>query len=292
MAVNLNPYFLNLTENPRQAAGTVLRDAGMETDTPIDLAKLCRKHDWELTFRGFGDDRDAYVAIDEAGRVSIFVNTDEAMEEDGFSSDPVLRARQRFSMGHEIGHATMHTHKDKELQDALSVEKNLHGRRYGYQRESQADEFASELLIPQGQLLKLLPKMQWNSFFNSAEEIAATFEVSMMAAAIRLAKEAPFAAMLINFDSTGKAYQVPARSRDHADTGFFFPTGERVPQGTLADEVLNKPECTTNRRRQNDCSRWFSSKNARSYSLDEQVKRLGRFGLMVFLGFEEKETEY
>lgn len=288
----INPYFLNLTENPRQAAGEVLRDARLQDDAPVDLEKLCRRHDWSLFFREFGDGRDAYVEIDPEGRVSIFVNTDESSEKDNFSLDSVTRARQRFSMAHEIGHATMHTHKDKALQDALSVENNLHGKRYGFQREAQADEFASELLIPQVQLTKLLKGFKWDAFFAGAEEVASTYEVSLMATALRLAKEAPFPAMLINFDSTGKCYQVPARSKEHADTGFFFPHGERVPQGTLADEVLNKPDCMTTRRRQQDSTRWFSSKKARTYAVDEQVKRLGRFGLMAFLGFEEKETEY
>lgn len=288
----INPYFLNLAENPRQAAGEVLRDARLQDDTPINLEKLCRRHDWSLTFREFGDERDAYIEIDAEGRVSIFVNTDESIEKDGFSSDSTFRARQRFSMAHEIGHATMHTHKDKELQDALSVESNLHGKRYGYMRESQADEFASELLIPQTQLLKHLKRFKWDSFFVSVEEIAATFEVSFMAAAIRMAKEAPFPAMLINFNNGGKAYQTPARSTDFRDTGFFFPYGERIPKYTLADEVFNKPECATTRRRQADCSRWFSNERAKLYSLDEQVKRLGQYGLMAFLGFEEKDTEY
>jgi hypothetical protein len=288
----INPYFLSLTENPRLAAGEVLRDARLQDDAPVDLEKLCRRHDWSLSFKEFGDGRDAYVQIDSDGRVSIFVNTDESSEKDNFSLDSVTRARQRFSMAHEIGHATMHTHKDKALQDALSVEKNLHGKRYGFQREAQADEFGSELLIPQSQLIQLLRGFKWDAFFTGAEEVASLYEVSLMAAAIRLAKETPFPAMLINFDSGGKAYQVPARSKDHADTGFFFSHGERVPQGTLADELLNKADCTTRRRRQQDCTKWFSSKKARSYSLDEQVKRLGRFGLMTFLGFEERETEY
>lgn len=288
----INPYFLNLVENPRQAAGEVLREARLQDDTPVDLEKLCRRHDWSLAFKEFGDERDAYIQIDSEGRVAIFVNTDESDEKDGFSADSTTRARQRFSMAHEIGHATMHTHKDKALQDALSVEKNLHGTRYGYQRESQADEFASELLIPQAQLVAYLKGFNWDSFFVGAEEIAAKFEVSLMAAALRVAKEAPYPAMLINFNSSGKCCQVPARSKGHADTGFFFAYDERVPQGTLADEVLNKESCTTTRRRQQDSFRWFSSRKAKDYSLDEQVKRLGRFGLMAFLGFAEKETEY
>lgn len=288
----INPYFLNLVENPRQAAGQVLRDARLQDYTPVDLEKLCRRHDWSLVFKEFGDERDAYIQIDPEGRVSIFVNTEKSDEKDGFSTENQTRARQRFSMAHEIGHATMHTHKDKALQDALSVEKNLHGKRYGYQRESQADEFATELLIPQTQLAGRLQGLKWDSFFVGAEEIAAEFAVSLMAAALRLAKEAPYPAMLINFNSNGRCCQVPARSREHADTGFFFAYDERIPQGTLADEVLNKESCSTTRRRQQDCSKWFSSRKAKDYSLDEQVKRLGRFGLMAFLGFAEKEAEY
>lgn len=290
--MSVNPYFLNLAESPRVAAGKVLRDAGLQDDCPINLEKLCSLHDWSLDFRDLGDGRDAFVEIDSQGRVFIFINTDESFEKDGFSADSVTRARQRFSMSHEIGHASLHTHKDKSLQDALSVAANLHGKRYGFLRESQADEFASELLLPQEQLLKRLKRFKWDSFFSGAEEIAAVYDVSLMAAANRLAKEAPYPAMLITFDNDGKTHQVPSRSKDHADTGFFFGHGERLPQYTLADEVFNNADCMTTRRRQQDCTKWFTSKKARSYNLDEQVKRLGRYGLMVFLGFEEKETEY
>lgn len=290
--MTLNPYFLNLSENPRQAAGAVLRDANLEDACPVDLEKLCRRHDWSLVFQEFGDGRDAYVEIDADSRVSIFINTDKSFEKDAFSLDQLIRARQRFSMAHEIGHATMKSHKDRDLQNALSVEKNIHGKRYGFQRESQANEFASELLLPQVQLDRLLKRFNWNSFFSGAEEIAAAFEMSLMATALRLAKEAPFPAMLIIFDSDGKAQQVPARSRDHTETGFFFSHGDTIPKGTLSDELFNKPDCATTRKKQGDCRAWFSSHKAPLYSLDEQVRRLGRFGLMAFLGFEEKETEY
>lgn len=293
-----NPYFLNLSENPRLAALRVLAD-GEITTVPVDLIKLAQMHDWSLSFEDFGDPddklRDGRFEIDGNEQISIFVNTQDLLDKDGFSCDPVKRLRQRFSMAHEIGHAHFDTHKDKELQNRLSVENNpLHGKRYGYERETQANEFASELLMPQWDVAKQVKTLKWDNFFGAVEILAAdTYDVSFLSCALRLAKEADFPAMCLYFNSACKLAQVPARSRDHKDTGFFFESKSPIPQRTLAHDVANDPNCTTWKRKQSNCKNWFpDSKNADKYELQEQVRRLGSFGFLVFLSFNEKEIEY
>jgi IrrE N-terminal-like domain len=293
-----NPYFLNLSENPRSAALRVLSDGSIDT-VPVDLARLAKRHDWSLNFEDFGDPddkrRDGRFEIDGNEQISIFINTQNLDDKDGFSTDPVQRLRQRFSMAHEIGHAHFKTHRDKQLQNKLSPENNpLHGKQYGYERESQANEFASELLMPQWDVLKQLKTLNWDNFFAAVETLAAdTYDVSFMSCALRFAKEAPFPAMCLYFNSAYKLAQVPARSRDHKDTGFFFESKTPIPQRTLAHDVANDLSCITWSRKQSNCKNWFGgSKNADKYELREQVRRLGSYGLLVFLSFNEKEIEY
>ncbi len=292
----LNPYFLNLSENPRKGALQILADAGMD-QVPVDLAKLAKKHDWQLIFEDFCDlvdkRRDGRFEIDEDKQVSIYVNTDGVEAKGDFSKDRVMYLRQRFTIAHETGHAHFETHKNKSLQDALNPQHNVHGRQYGYERESQANEFASELLMPQWHLEQQLKSFNYDQFFTGIEELTALYEISTLACAMRVAKEAPIPAMCLYFNSEGRLRQTPARSRFHKDTGFFIAAGERIPQRTLADDLANKPNCESWKRKQRDCKTWFPDSNcAGDYELEEQAIRLGRFGYLVWLSFEEKEIEY
>jgi hypothetical protein len=292
-----NPYFLNLSENPRLAALRVLADGEIDT-VPVDLVRLAKKNDWSLYFEDFGDPdyekRDGRFEIDGNQQISIFINTQGLIDKDGFSSDPVQRLRQRFSMAHEIGHAHFATHKDKQLQDSLSPKNNpLHGNRYGRERETQANEFASELLMPQWDVTKRLKTFAWDNFFDAIEALTATYDVSFLSCALRFTKEAPFPAMCMYFNSACKLAQVPARSREYKDTGFYFEAKSPIPQRTLAHDVANDPNCNTWKRKRSDCKNWFAdSRNADKYELHEQVRRLGSYGFLVFLSFNEKETEY
>lgn len=294
--ITVNPYFLNLSENPRKAALQILTDADIDT-VPVDLAKLAAMQDWQIIFEDFDDPEDKYrdgrFEIDGNKQISIFLNTDRFATKGVFSSDPGECLRQRFTFAHEIGHAHLKSHKDKKLQDALAPEVNPHGKKYSYEREAQANEFASELLMPQWHLEKQLKTFNWDKFFDGIDELMYVYDISMLACATRVAKMAPTAAMLLHFNSAGKLANTPACSRDHADTKFFFPYGERIPQRTLADDLANKPEFEGWCRRQSDCTTWFpTARLARNYSVVEQAKRVGRFGFLVFLAFEENEQEY
>lgn len=289
----LNPYFFNLSENPRVSAGSLLRDTGAIETVPVNLVKLCKKQDWNLVFVDFNDERDAMLSIDGDNQITISINTDESEQKGSFSKEPTLLARQRFSMAHEIGHACLKSHTDSGAQQQLNSRFNPHGRRYERTRESQANEFAAELLIPQSHLEVYLKSFGWDTFFAGSEKISESFEVSMLAAANRAAKEAPFPAMLLFFNPNGRLHQVPARSRYHADTGFFFEQKGLIPKRTLVDDLANKPDCNTRLRRYTDCTAWFpTSAKAKDYQLAEQSIRLGKYGFLTFLSFTEKEIEY
>ncbi len=295
MNSTLNPYFLNLSENPRRAALQILSDAGIDS-VAVDLLQLAKKQDWSLAFEDFcdmGRRRDGRFEIDGNNQISIFVNTDGIETKGGFSTDQSTRLRQRFTIAHEIGHAHFKTHKDKELQAALTTGINPHGKQYGYEREAQANEFASELLMPQWHLEQQLKAFQWGQFFAGIEELSSIYDISTLACSTRVAVQAPFAAMCLHFNTDGKLANTPARSRDHKDTGFFFAYGERIPKRTLTDDLANSPDCETKKRIQRNCKTWFpDSRNADNYELEEQALRLGSFGYLVFLTFTEKEREY
>lgn len=292
-----NPYFLNLSEHPRVAALKVLSDGGIDS-VPIDLLRLAKRQDWSVFFEDFGDPddkcRDGRFELDGNERISIFINTQNFPDKDGFSTNTVTRLRQRFSMAHEIGHAHFDSHKDKQLQNRLNDANNPYAKQYGNQREAQANEFASELLMPQWDVSSQLKTFNWDDFFGSVEELAAnTYDVSLLSCAMRFAKEAPFPAMCMYFNSACNLAQLPARSRDHKDAGFFFQLRMPIPQRTLAHDIANDPNCKTRSRKQSNCKNWFAGdRNAEKYTLQEQVKRLGSYGFLVFLGFIENEVEY
>ena len=77
--------------------------------------------------------------------------------DNGKFSDERYKNRLRFSLAHEIGHFILH--KDvyksfgiKSLEDFYRLMKNIQQEQYGY-LETQANKFASHLLIPRNELI-------------------------------------------------------------------------------------------------------------------------------------------
>ncbi len=86
--------------------------------------------------------------------------------------------RKRFTIAHEIGHYALHQEQNRVSCGASDIEQWQEG---DHNPEREADEFASELLLPTPEMTRQMGA-QWPSFA-VIESCAQTFDVSLMATA-------------------------------------------------------------------------------------------------------------
>ncbi len=294
----LNPDFANVSEVPRLAALKLLQEANGAT-IPIDLIELCRFNDWPLFFMTIEGEKRAATTLMDGDSVQIVVNVKYADNQSGFSNDSTLRRRQRFSLGHEIGHACLNSHKDYGLQKLLEfsespgmVEKvqNPHATRYKRMRESQANEFAAELLMPQPLLEQSLKTFQWDNVIEEAGYLADEYDVSLTVALRRVTVEANFPALMFYFGTGGEAPQGAIRSRYFSDTELPIPGGASMPNGSLVARLAKDPSSQVSTMRNMNASIWFpNSRKANAFKVQEWAKRIGENGYLSFLSIIEDE---
>lgn len=123
------------------------------------------------------------------------------------------RSRQRFSIGHELGHwmwdrGKMALSCSKELQD---------GRWYGTDKETLANKFASDLLLPASMFT---PRAHLrDATLETAKELADTFQTSLTATTLRLVNLGSYPCMAVMHSKAGLVWH---RGTDAVD-GKFWP---------------------------------------------------------------------
>lgn len=285
----LNPDFINVAELTRQAALKLLEECDA-LSAPVDLVDLCQKNDWPLSFEALENDKSAATTLMDGDYIRIVVNTKYSDNADGFSSDSSLRRRQRFSLAHEIGHACLNTHNKYELQKLLTEADNPHRGRYKLLRESQANDFASELLLPEPLLKDQMKQFRWDDVINAASGIADAFDVSLTVALRRITTMADFAAVMFYFDSNGTAPQRAITSKYFSDTGLPLPTGASMPGGSLVGRLAGDPSSRVSTMRNMNASIWFGQgPKAQGFKIQEWAHRLGSYGYLSFLAVTEDE---
>lgn len=105
--------------------------------------------------------------------------------EDGYklifvSSNVKNRHRRKFIVSHEIGHFMLHRN---QLYCCSNVSEGGTSRVNSSAQEQEANLFASEYLLPQSELLKLLPNVPVQ--FSDISNIAQHFDISMTFSAIK-----------------------------------------------------------------------------------------------------------
>lgn len=138
---------------PRNKYGTLA--------VPIDLSKIVNGYNLSLKKATFKQPNIS-GAFDRTKRI-IYVNP----------TDP--HTRQMFTIAHELGHYFLH---DDVAEDILYREKTKKDR--SSHRETEADAFAAELLMPDETI-----RLYW-PLAESIQQLADTFNVSFLAMSTRL----------------------------------------------------------------------------------------------------------
>jgi hypothetical protein len=181
--------------------------------------------------------------------------------------------RQRFLVAHEIGH--WHHHRGKLLYcSGKDIGNPVNGP---LNPERQADDFASDLILPNYMLIPLFTRMR-RVVLSSAREISCEFAVSVTASLIRMVRSNCFPIMVVCHNKTGKRWgwaapMVPGWWRLRPDLD-----RESFAHGML---YAGAPEEKFPRKIGADA--WFDFRGCDRYEVEEQSFRVVREEIITIL---------
>ena len=160
-----------MSSKVKLAVEKVLKDFGLDDVVGQDLTKLVYARGLmyrELPMSGC----EGMIVFDDCGKAAITVN-----------SSTRSKARKRFSIAHELGHYEL-GHGVTHFEDELSL--NYYKR--GFQ-ESEANEFASELLMPTDYFLRAIAGRRFTPTL--VNEVAGMFGTSLSSVLIKFVDYVP-----------------------------------------------------------------------------------------------------
>jgi IrrE N-terminal-like domain len=171
-----------------------------------------------------------------------------------------IPTRQRFSVAHEIGH--WHHHRGRILFCGAG---DIGNPAYSaLNPETQADQFASDLLLPDFMFRPIATKMK-RVVLSAVREIAEEFNVSVTATLLKLVESDRFPLLIVCHNKLGrrwfrKAPMVP---------GWWFPRSE-LDAESIAFEMLFGKATEISYARKIGADAWFEFRGVDRYEIQEQ----------------------
>jgi Zn-dependent peptidase ImmA (M78 family) len=245
------------------AAEKILLGLGITDPADIDLEAIAWSLGALVKYRPM--DKCEATIVGSSKRAVIAVNS---------NSSPT---RQRFSIGHEIGH--WHHHRGRMLlcgqkdignpaDDALNVER-------------QADNFASDLILPNFLFRPAARKIKRVSL-DAIRDLAEVFQASATATIIKLIEADDFSIMAV---CHGKKHRRWFR-RAASIPGWWFPRQE-LDHETFAFELLFNGGNEQKFPRKIGADAWFDFRNADQYEVTEQSFLLPNEEVLTLLTIPE-----
>jgi hypothetical protein len=291
---HLNPYFASIEENAETSVRKLLRETEWDGTVPVDLMTICDLNDWGPDFIELPDMKEEGKTELSLSGCRIVLNTHGKSNKTGLCEQPTERRRQRFTLAHEIGHCYFRSHSDYELQEALQDKANIHHKTYNRTRESQANGFAANLLIPTDHFKEFLKGKSYKDLQALVDEISDTYDVSFETAIQRLAAMTGYPCMAIVFKD-GKAKRVPSYSSDFQETKLFFAKGDPIPATTSAHRLhIGRTDADYELTNYRTAGTWFPNKPWLSdkFTVKERSFNMGAGRIITFLEIEEVEQNW
>jgi hypothetical protein len=186
---------------------------------------------------------------------------------------PGRRTRQRFSIGHELGH--WHHHRGQSFRcrvDDVSMNLAVVDRA----KEREADSYAAHLLMP-GQLFKPRIKEIKNPSMVDLALIATDFECGLLSTALRLIDVNTVPAILTCYDREGFRWQ-----RRTPDVPARWYLKQRLDEDSFAYDLLTygKEEKAL---RKSSADTWFTNADGDDYEVREHSVSMGSEVLTLLL---------
>lgn len=194
--------------------------------------------------------------------------------------------RQRFSIGHELGHWQRHRGQN------FSCSKDDIGNMGNSSKikEREADSFSADLLMPWF-LFKPIAREFAHADFNTVSHLKSRFKTSLSATATRLIESNLFPAILICHDQNKRQWF--KRSKDIPQR--WFPQDNLSEESSAFDIVYGK-NGSDGKQTKVDASAWFDRREAEQYEILEQTISYGTGKSLTLLELVEydmlEEVEY
>lgn len=187
--------------------------------------------------------------------------------------------RQRFSIGHEIGH--WHHHRGQIL---FCSKEDIGNPASGpLNPERQADDFASDLILPHYLVKPLCARLK-RVTLSAAREIAGEFTASVTATLIRMVRSNYFPIVLVCHNKSGKRWgsaadMVPGWWRLRSD----------LDRDSFAYGLLFQGAPEEKWPRKIDADAWFDFKGCDRYQVEEQSFCVARDEILTVLTIPDNE---
>ena len=195
--------------------------------------------------------------------------------------------RKNFTIAHEIGHAEIPHHKGHEYQ---CVSDSI-GMGSGNNLEREANEFASELLMPALFIVEQAQKSEIG--LNLVKSIAEKCETSLTSSAIRYIKYCPDIAVLIVSENGKIKYCIQSDEMRNRKL-FYYDLKTGLNKLSLAYDFINADGSVSSHKedeQQIDLSAWFPSLNYGKYESTESAIALPSFNQTISLVWLKEKYE-
>ena len=216
----------------------LLYELAIEEPSEIDLDYIASECGVQIRYKELSGCEAKIIGLGERALVTV---------------DPRIRLeRQRFSIGHELGHWM---HERGELAH-IYIEKSLFAKWLadGEDDERRADRFSPDLLLPKSMFV---PRVKNKSVtFETAKKLAAEFRTSLTATSIRLVETTPEPAIIYFTNANSGRRLWFNRSEELPDRPWVidFPGTESVAKRLIEGERLEGPA-------EVPASAWFEDEN-------------------------------
>lgn len=204
--------------SPSQAAKNVLASLGIEDPAQTDIEDLILFYDGMVKHKPLGSCDGRMVM--KNGRSIVTLN-----------SNIEFAQKKRFVLAHELGHIICHAGKDATFSDDYNT---LEAYKHGPQ-EREANDFASELLMPSETFVKSCERQKFNSAL--VRSLAAKYNTSLTATVYRYIDLGPHPICV--FYSKDGIVQYWKKS-DKFDFWVKDRNRLRVPEESVAQEFFGK----------------------------------------------------
>lgn len=248
-------------------AERILLDLGIERPQDIDLEAIAWTRGAVVNYRPL--DKCEAMIIGGSQRAIITVNNN------------AIPVRQRFSIAHEIGH--LHHHRGRIL---LCGEKDIGNPGHSLMNpETQADQFASDLILPNFMLKPRMAKIRRASL-GGIREISSEFEVSDTATLLKFVDSNVFPIMAVCHNKAGRGWF----RRAHMIPKWWFPKNE-LDHESFAFEMLFGGASESRFPRKVGADAWFEFRGVGRFEIQEQSFLLPNQEVLTLLILPDEAME-
>lgn len=247
-----------------RSAETLLQELGISEPRDLDIEAIAYYCGAVVRYRPLTGCAARIIGGDDRAIITI---------DNGASSWP----RQRFSIGHELGHwmrdrgKSAHLCQDKDLTTA-----------WGHRQdpESRANQYAADLLLPAYMFKPLAAGREMT--FRTVRALAEEFQMSLTATAIRLVEKGAFPALLACYGIEGRRWF----SRGPDVPNEIWPP-KQVHHDTTAFEVLFGGK-EQRRPVETDADAWIEHRNAHRYTVIEDSVKIADDAVLTIIWWKNE----